>query len=32
LRLLRVQRAGKGEMGIEEFLRGRKMARGAVLT
>ena len=31
LRLLRVQRAGKGEMGIEEFLRGRKMARGAVL-
>jgi methionyl-tRNA formyltransferase len=31
LRLLRVQRAGKGEMAIEEFLRGRKMARGAVL-
>ncbi len=31
LRLLRVQRAGKGEMGIEEFLRGRKLARGVVL-
>jgi methionyl-tRNA formyltransferase len=31
LRLLRVQRAGKGEMGIEEFLRGRRLARGAVL-
>ncbi|PPD46629.1 MAG: methionyl-tRNA formyltransferase [Methylocystis sp.] len=31
LRLLRVQRAGKGEMGIEDFLRGRKMAKGAVL-
>ena len=31
LRLLRVQRAGKGEMAIEEFLRGRNMARGAVL-
>jgi methionyl-tRNA formyltransferase len=32
LRLLRVQRAGKGEMGIEEFLRGRQLARGAVLA
>jgi methionyl-tRNA formyltransferase len=32
LRLTRVQRAGKGEMAIEEFLRGRKMTRGAVLT
>ena len=32
LRLLRVQRAGKGEMGIEEFLRGRKLARGATLA
>ncbi|MGJ0507797.1 MAG: methionyl-tRNA formyltransferase [Methylocystis sp.] len=32
LRLLRVQRAGKGEMGIEEFLRGRRLARGAVLA
>ncbi len=31
LRLLRVQRAGKGEMGIEEFLRGRRLAKGAVL-
>lgn len=31
LRLLRVQRAGKGEMGIGEFLRGRKLARGASL-
>jgi methionyl-tRNA formyltransferase len=31
LRLLRVQRAGKSEMGIEEFLRGRKLAKGAVL-
>lgn len=31
LRLLRVQRAGKGEMAIEEFLRGRKLAKGAVL-
>ena len=31
LRLLRVQRAGKGEMGIEEFLRGRKLGRGATL-
>jgi methionyl-tRNA formyltransferase len=32
LRLLRVQRAGKGEMGIEEFLRGRKLSRGACLA
>jgi methionyl-tRNA formyltransferase len=32
LRLLRVQRAGKGEMAIEEFLRGRKLTRGAVLS
>ncbi len=31
LRLLRVQRAGKGEMGIDEFLRGRRLAKGAVL-
>ncbi len=31
LRLLRVQRAGKSDMGIEEFLRGRKMGKGAVL-
>ncbi|MCQ4190309.1 methionyl-tRNA formyltransferase [Methylocystis suflitae] len=32
LRLLRVQRAGKGEMGIEEFLRGRKLGLGSVLV
>jgi len=32
LRLLRVQRAGKGEMGIGEFLRGRKLARGLKLA
>ncbi|PPD17601.1 MAG: methionyl-tRNA formyltransferase, partial [Methylocystis sp.] len=32
LRLLRVQRAGKGEMGIEEFLRGRKLTRGVALA
>ena len=42
LRLLRVQRAGKGEMEFEEFLRGRKLraawrshdfdARGALIT
>ena len=32
LRLLRVQRAGKGEMGIDEFLRGRKLVRGATLA
>jgi methionyl-tRNA formyltransferase len=31
LRLMRVQRAGKGEMNIDEFLRGRKLAKGAVL-
>jgi methionyl-tRNA formyltransferase len=31
LRLLRVQRAGKGEMGIDEFLRGRRLAKGAAL-
>ncbi len=31
LRLVRVQRAGKGEMAIEEFLRGRKLVKGAVL-
>ncbi len=32
LRLLRVQRAGKGEMGIEEFLRGKKLGLGSVLV
>jgi len=32
LRLLRVQRAGKAPMAIEEFLRGRKLARGASLA
>ena len=32
LRLLRVQRAGKGEMGIDEFLRGRKLTRGDMLS
>lgn len=32
LRLLRVQRAGKGEMGIEEFARGRKLTRGVALA
>ena len=32
LRLLRVQRAGKGPMEIGEFLRGRKMATGLVLA
>jgi methionyl-tRNA formyltransferase len=31
LRLLRVQRAGKGEMDIDEFLRGRRLSKGAVL-
>jgi methionyl-tRNA formyltransferase len=31
LRLLRVQRAGKGEMAIDEFLRGRRLTKGAVL-
>lgn len=28
LRLLRVQRAGKAPMGIEEFLRGRRLGKG----
>jgi methionyl-tRNA formyltransferase len=32
LRLMRVQRAGKGEMGIGEFLRGRRLTRGTRLT
>ena len=32
LRLLRVQRAGKGEMAIEEFLRGRQLGRGSALN
>ena len=32
LRLLRVQRAGKGEMSIEEFLRGRQLGRGSALN
>lgn len=32
LRLLRVQRAGKGEMGFEEFSRGRPVRRGAQLV
>ncbi|MGD9543404.1 MAG: methionyl-tRNA formyltransferase [Methylocystis sp.] len=31
LRLLRVQRAGKGEMDFEEFARGRKLTRGVSL-
>jgi methionyl-tRNA formyltransferase len=31
LRLLRVQRAGKGPMAFAEFARGRKIARGARL-
>ena len=31
LRLLRVQRAGKGSMGFADFARGRKLARGAKL-
>jgi methionyl-tRNA formyltransferase len=31
LRLLRVQRAGKGEMDFEEFARGRKLMRGVAL-
>jgi methionyl-tRNA formyltransferase len=31
LRLLRVQRAGKAPMAIEEFLRGRKLTKGAAL-
>ncbi|CCJ07749.1 methionyl-tRNA formyltransferase [Methylocystis sp. SC2] len=32
LRLLRVQRAGKGEMEFEEFARGRKLTRGVALA
>ncbi|MFO1126320.1 MAG: methionyl-tRNA formyltransferase [Methylocystis sp.] len=32
LRLLRVQRAGKGEMDFEEFARGRKLTRGVSLA
>ena len=32
LRLLRVQRAGKGEMDFEEFARGRKLVRGVTLA
>jgi methionyl-tRNA formyltransferase len=32
LRLLRVQRAGKGEMSFEEFARGRPIPRGAHLA
>ena len=32
LRLLRVQRAGKGEMAFEEFARGRPLLRGATLA
>ncbi len=32
LRLLRVQRAGKGPMAMEEFLRGRKLPRGLRLS
>jgi methionyl-tRNA formyltransferase len=32
LRLVRVQRAGKAPMAIEEFLRGRKLACGAMLA
>ncbi len=32
LRLLRVQRAGKGEMAFEEFARGRPLTRGATLA
>ncbi len=32
LRLLRVQRAGKGEMAFEEFARGRSLTRGATLA
>jgi methionyl-tRNA formyltransferase len=31
LRLLRLQRAGKGPMGFAEFARGRKISRGATL-
>jgi methionyl-tRNA formyltransferase len=32
LRLLRVQRAGKGEMDFEEFARGRKLMKGVNLA
>jgi methionyl-tRNA formyltransferase len=32
LRLLRVQRGGKAEMGADEFLRGCKLAQGAALA
>jgi methionyl-tRNA formyltransferase len=32
LRLLRVQRAGKGEMDFEEFARGRRLTRGMSLA
>lgn len=32
LRLLRVQRAGKGDMAFEEFARGRPLTRGATLA
>jgi len=31
LRLIRVQRAGKGEMDFEEFARGRRLTRGVSL-
>lgn len=31
LRLLRVQRAGKGEMDFKEFARGRRLVRGVAL-
>jgi methionyl-tRNA formyltransferase len=32
LRLLRVQRAGKGEMDFKEFARGRKLMKGVTLA
>ena len=32
LRLLRVQRAGKGEMDFKEFARGRRLTRGVLLA
>jgi methionyl-tRNA formyltransferase len=32
IRLLRVQRAGKAPVSMDEFLRGRKIARGASLA
>ncbi len=32
LRLLRVQRAGKGEMDFGEFARGRRLAKGVTLA